>query len=487
MTPTWLALPGRTGRRPINPWIAFAIVAGGQLMVMLDVTVVFTALPSIQADLGLSDAERQWAVNAYTLLFGGCLLLGGRLSDLLGRRRMFVAGTALFTAASAADALATTPTQLIAARAVQGLGAAMLAPAALGVVTATFATGPGRARAMVAWAAVAACGGALGMLVGGALTDLLSWEWAFLINVPIGGAGLLAALLAIPPDAPAALRRRAFDAVGAVLVTLGLALLVLAIVQTETSGWLGSRTLLYAAGAAILLAAFVVAELRHPAPLVPLARLRSRPLVAANVGALAVLGGNAGAFFVVSIYLQQGRGWNALESGAAIMPLALSILAFAPLSEHVARRVGVRVPVVAGLLTTAVGAALLTGIGPDGSYPAEVLPGLVLLGAGTGTSYGPLTLIANDSLADEDAGLASGLYNTANQIGALLAVAAMSTIAESASGGVADPTAALATGTSAAFEGLAGALLLLAVLAVWAVRPRDVASLATGASRVPAL
>lgn len=476
----------RARSTPVSPWVVFVIVAAGQLLVIVDLTVVFTALPSIQADLGLSDIQRQWVVNAYVLLFAGCLMLGGRLADLLGKRRVFVAGVVLFTATSLTNALAPDGATLIASRALQGLGAALLAPSALSIVTATFPAGPRRATAMAAWGGVAAAGAGVGVLVGGGLTQAISWEWVFLVNLPVGAVAILASFVAIPADAPPQRARGSFDLGGAVTVTAGLGLLVMAIVEVETAGWLGLRTLVAATGAVVLLSAFVGIERGRDAALVPLPLLRSRMLVISNVGALVIYGASAGVLYFLSLHLQQVLAWEPFAAGAAFIPFLTMVLLSAFASERLAPRVGLRLPLLVGPVVAAVGVLMLTQIAPGGSYAGDVLPGLLVFGVGSGMCFGPLTFVANNSLRDDAAGLASGLYNTATQIGAVLTIAVLSTVAESARPEGGDPMVALTDGFAAAFAVQAVVLVLVCIVGAWAFRRRELAAMtAEPAVRAP--
>lgn len=480
-SPTSLRPAGLRDRLMRNPWVVFLIVACAQVMVVVDVTIVFTALPSMQADLGLSVVERQWVVNAYVLLFAGCLLLGGRLADVVGRRRMFLAGILVFTTASAGNAFITSPALLIASRGVQGLGAALLASAALSIVTVTFPAGPRRATAMAAWGAVGAAGGALGVLAGGALTQFLSWEWVFLVNLPIGAVTLLAALALIRPDVAEAGASRSFDVLGAVTVTAGLVLMVTAIVKVETAGWLGAATVGCAGASACLLIAFAAIERRQPTPLVPPACLRNRMLVCSNVSLMIVWGTSAGVFFLMSAYIQQVLGWAPLKAGTAFIPYFACVVAVAAISERLAPRIGLRPLILAGVFVSAVAVALLAGVGPHSTYAYDLAPGIALMGVGNAFFVGPMTLVANNSLRDADAGLGSGLYNTSTQIGTSLAIAAFSALAEHAARGAGDPAVALSDGIAAAFTAGAVVVLLAGLASALAFRKRDLAHMTSGA------
>ena len=313
-----------------NKWLVLVLVCIAQFMVVLDATVVNVALPSIQEDLGFSSSSLQWVVNAYTLAFGGFLLLGGRAADFVGRKRLFIAGVIVFTVASALAGLATSSEFLIVARALQGLGGAMVSPAALSIVTTTFKDGPERTRALSVWAAIAVGGAAVGLLLGGILTEYLSWEWAFFVNVPVGAAALLLSLRFIPESRVAT---AGVDVLGALSVTAGLTLLVYAIVRTQEYGWLAVETLGLAAVSAALLAAFVVTELRSKAPLVRLGIFRKRSLTSANVAMLAVAGGMFAVFYFASLYVQGILGFTPVQAGLAFLPLTAGIILFSAMAQ----------------------------------------------------------------------------------------------------------------------------------------------------------
>src|SRR5829696_7596550 len=335
-------------------WLVLVIVCLAQFMVILDATVVNVALPSIQADLGFSAANLQWVINGYTLVFGGFLLLGGRAGDLFGRRRLFLAGVAIFSFASLLNGLATSDTWLVVARGLQGLGGALVSPAALSIITTTFAEGEDRTKALGVWSAIAAGGGAFGLLLGGVLTDTLSWEWVFFVNVPVG---LATALLAIRyvPESRAALRTSGVDLPGAVTVTAGLIVLVYAIVKAEANGWGSAKTLGLAAIAAALLVAFVVIELRSAAPLIRLGIFRVRSLSGANAVLLLAAGGLFAFFFFASLYVQEILDFSPLEAGLAFLPVTVGIGLGAAFAQQLVKRIGVRVTTVIGMLIAAFG------------------------------------------------------------------------------------------------------------------------------------
>jgi EmrB/QacA subfamily drug resistance transporter len=463
-------------------WLVLVLVCIAQFMVVLDATVVNVALPSIQRDLHFTTSSLQWVVNSYTLAFGGFLLLGGRAADFVGRRKLFVAGVVVFTAASLLNGLSTTSEWLVAGRALQGLGAAMVSPAALSIVTTTFKEGADRAKALAVWAAIAVGGAAVGLLLGGILTEYLSWEWIFFVNVPIGIGAVLLSLRFVPESkAPGT---HGVDVAGAVSVTAGLTLLVYAIVKAQEFGWASAETLGMIGGAVVLLAAFVVIEMRSKAPLVRLGIFRIRSLTGANLSMLAVAGGMFSVFYFASIYLQQVLQFSPVQTGLAFLPLTAGIIVFSGVAQQIVAKVGVREVAMVGMGVAAVGLLLLSRAPVDGTYVADVLPGLLVMSAGLGLVFVPLTLIATTNVTDADAGLASGIFNSSQQIGGALGLAILSTVAATqTSNAVADaggaPNAqqqasALVDGFQAAFAIGAGLMLIGVVLAALLIRRRDV-------------
>jgi EmrB/QacA subfamily drug resistance transporter len=449
-------------RKSINPWIVLVLICLAQFMVVLDATIVNVALPSIQEDLGLSEGNLQWIVNAYTLVFGGFLLLGGRAGDLLGRKRVFLIGLVIFTGASLLDGLASSEGMLIGARALQGLGAALISPAALSIISTTFAEGRERARALGVWAAIAIGGSAVGLILGGVLTQYFSWPWIFFVNVPVGVVAFVLSLRLIP-ESRDALAHRSYDLAGAVTVTGGLMALVYAIVDAQSAGWGSAKTIGFFALSAALLGAFVVIELRAKAPLVRLSIFRTRSLLTANVSMFLAASGIFAMFFFNTLYLQRVLGYGPLEAGLAFLPFTAGIMISAGLASQFAPRVGVRPVAAAGMLLTIAGLLLLTQLPVNGSYLADVLPSIVLSSLGMGAVFMPLTLIATTGLHDDDQGLASGLFNTSQQIGGALGLAILSTLATSkmaSAGG--SPTEALVVGFHWAFA--AGAVVMVAAL-----------------------
>jgi len=417
-------------RHSTNPWVILLLVCIAQFMVILDATVVNVALPSIQKDLGLSEANLQWIVNAYTLVFGGFLLLGGRAGDLLGRKRLFLAGVVVFTVASLLNGLAVNSGMLIGSRALQGLGAAFISPAALSIISTTFAEGKERGKALGIWAAIASGGSAVGLVLGGVLTQAFSWPWIFYINVPVGVAAFLLSLRLIPEsiDEHAA---RSFDVLGAVTVTGGLMALVYAIVKAPQDGWTAAVTLGTFAISAILLASFVVIELRAAAPLVRLDIFRVRTLTAANVVMFLVASGLFAMFFFNSLYIQRVLDYGPLKAGLAFLPFTAGIMISAGLASQLTPRLGVRPIAVTGMIVTAIGMLLLLRIPVGGSYLVDVFPSIMLTSLGMGAVFVPLTLVATMGLADSDQGLASGLFNTSQQVGGAVGLAILATLAAS--------------------------------------------------------
>jgi EmrB/QacA subfamily drug resistance transporter len=458
-------------RHSTNPWVVLVLICFAQFMVVLDATVVNVALPSIQTDLGVSEANLQWVVNAYTLVFGGFLLLGGRAGDLLGRKRLFLGGVIVFTAASLLDGLSTSTGMLIGARALQGLGAAFISPAALAIISTTFKEGADRAKALGVWAAIAIGGSAVGLVLGGALTQAFSWPWIFYINVPVGIATFLFSLRLVPESRDET-AHRSFDIPGAVTVTGGLMTLVYAIVQTETKGWTSTQTIVTFLIAVALLVAFVLIELRAKAPLVRLSIFRVRSLSAANVVMFLVGSGLFAMFFFNSLYIQRVLGYGPLKAGLAFLPFTAGIMVSATLASQFGPKVGIRVTTAIGMVVAAAGLLLLTRIPVGGSYVTSVLPSLLLVALGMGAVFVSLTLVATTGLEDDDQGLASGLFNTSQQVGGALGLAILSTIAASHTNG--NSPAQLVRGFHWAFAGTAVFVLAGLVALVTMLRQRDV-------------
>jgi EmrB/QacA subfamily drug resistance transporter len=451
---------------------ALILLASAQFVVILDASIVNVALPSIGRDLEFSQDNLSWVVNAYTLFFGGFLLLGGRLADLLGRRRVFLSGLILFSLASLAGGLAQTELWLILARAVQGLGAAILSPAALSILTTMFAEGPERNRALGVWGAVAGSGGAVGVLLGGILTDQLSWEWVLFVNVPIGFAAAALVPLVLPESRDDR-ADRSFDIPGAVSITAGLALLVYALVDANDAGWGSTQTVVLLSAAAALIGAFVVIELRQRTPLMPFSIFRIRTLSAANVIGLLLGMALFAMFFFVSLYMQQVLGYDALKAGVSYLPLAGGIIVSAGLASQLVTRLGIKPVLIPGLLLIAAGLVWFAQIDTDGGYVSDILFPSLVCAFGLGFAFVPVTLGAVAGIDPDEAGLASGLINTSQQVGGALGLAVLSTIAfDGVPDGRPDP-AALTSGFQEAFLVGAGFSVVAAVIAVVAIRNRD--------------
>jgi len=473
-------------RHTTNPWVILVLVCMAQFMVILDATITNVALPTIQRDLGFSTTSLQWVVNAYTLLFGGFLLLGGRTGDLIGRKKVFIAGVAVFSTASLLCGLSQSGGMLIAARALQGFGAALVSPAALSIITTTFEEGPDRTKALGVWSAIAAGGAAFGLLLGGVLTQLLSWEWIFFVNVPVGIAAALLSLRHVP-ESRAPQRPESFDVGGAVSVTSGLIVLVYAIVKAQSFGWGSARTLGLTAAAIALLVAFVVIERRSDSPLIRLGIFRIRSLTVANIVLLAVGAGLFANFFFASLYVQRILGYTPIEAGFAFLPVTFGIGIGAGLAQQLIKRVDVRHVAVAGMALAAVGLYVLSLLPVDGSYVANLLPGLIPMSIGMGLAFVPITLIATTNVDGNDAGLASGLFNTSQQVGGALGLAVLSTLAADKTTSVlsslghpptpAEQPAAIVEGFQVAFTGAAILLACAAIVLAAFLRKRDTANI----------
>ncbi|THA26649.1 DHA2 family efflux MFS transporter permease subunit [Streptomyces sp. RKND-216] len=452
----------RRAQRPPHVWAVVLAACAGQFLVVLDVSVVNVALPSMRSDLGMSATGLQWVLNAYTLTFAGFMLLGGRAGDLFGRKRMFLLGLGVFVAASLAGGLAQDGWQLVAARAAQGVGAAVLAPSTLTILTTSFPEGPARTRAIGTWTAVGAGGGAAGGLVGGVLTDALSWRWVLLINVPVGALVLVAAALWVTESRLGG--RRRLDLPGALLVTGGLGAVAYGIVQTETTGWSSGQALGPLFGGVAVLGVFVAVEARTRAPLVPLKLFRLRSVSAAN---LAMFVNGAAMFcmwYFMSLYMQNALGYTPLQAGLGFIPQSLSIVLGSKLAPVLMQRIEARTLAVAGTLTAASGYLWQTGMHAGGDYFTTVLGPGVLMALGAGLSATPLAAVATAGAEPRDAGLVSGLVNTSRTMGGALGLAALSTVAATRIHG-SDP-ASEAAGYALAFGTGAWILLGSAVLMI---------------------
>jgi EmrB/QacA subfamily drug resistance transporter len=445
-------------------------------MVVLDATVVNVALPSIQRGLHFSAANLAWVVNAYTLIFGGFLMLGGRAADLLGRKRLFAVGIAVFSLASLLNGLAQSSAMLILGRGLQGLGGALLSPAALSIINTTFTETSERTKALGVWSAIAAGGGAVGLLLGGVLTDLASWEWIFIVNVPVGVAALALTLRYIP-ESKAHMEHRAFDLAGAVAVTAGLVVLVFGIVKSQAYGWGSPKTIGLLAGGAALLALFIAIESRSKAPLMRLSIFRVRTLSVADGVLLLVASGMFGMFFFASLYVQEILGYSPLRAGLAFLPVTGGIVVGAGIAQQLIRRLGVRNVSIAGITLATIGMVVLTQLPVHGTYAGDLLPGLIPMSIGMGLTFVPVTLLGTGGVSEDDAGLASGLFNTAQQVGGSLGLAILSTLAASQTSSVLRGAGALAARVSGYHVAFAAAAIMLgagALIMVLALRRRHV-------------
>jgi EmrB/QacA subfamily drug resistance transporter len=409
-------------------WLGLAVIVAAQFMVVLDVAIVNVALPSIKTDLGFSQESLQWVITAYSIFFGGVLLLGGRLADLLGRRRLFMAGLVLFTVMSLLDGLAWSEGSLILFRSLQGLGAALLSPAALSILTTTFREGRERNLALGIWGAASGSGGAAGVLLGGALTSALSWSWIFFINVP---AGVI--VLALTPfllsESRADLKHRYFDFAGAATITSGLMLLVYALTRATQHGWLTAETIGLLAASAALVVAFVVVELRSKAPLLPMRIFRLRTLAASNLTGLLMGGAIFSQFFLLTLYMQQVLHYSALKTGVAYIALTLAIILFSAVSQALVTRFGIRRVLTAGMLLSAAALVMFARLPVHGTYFADLFPAFLVSGIGLALAFIPMSIGGLTGVQQEDAGIASGLINTSQQIGGAIGVAVAVTIA----------------------------------------------------------
>jgi EmrB/QacA subfamily drug resistance transporter len=452
-------------------WIALILLCSAQFVVVLDASIVNVALPTIGEALDFTESSLPWVVNAYVLTFGGFLLLGGRLADLLGRRRVFMFGLVLFAIASLFGGLASDSGQLVAARALQGLGAAILSPAALSIVATTFKDGAERNKALGIWGAVAGSGGAAGVLLGGVLTDSLGWEWVLWVNVPIGIAAA-----AIAPTLIAESRNedevRHFDFAGAATITLGLSALVFALLDAEDAGWGSAQTIGILAAAALLLIAFVLIERRSRAPLVPFSIFRVRTITGANVVGILVGASLFSMFFFISLYMQQVLGYSAIKAGLSYLPLAVSIILSAGIASSLVTKVGFKPILATGMVLIAAGLLWFSQISPDGTFLADILGPSLLAAVGLGFAFVPVTIAAVSGIQDREQGLASGLINTSQQVGGALGLAILAAIANSEIGTSRDPVV-LTDGFASAFLVGAGFAILGLLATLSLIRGED--------------
>jgi EmrB/QacA subfamily drug resistance transporter len=459
-------------------WWALAVIVAAQFMIIVDVAIVNVALPSIQTDLHFTQESLQWVVTAYAIMFGGVLLLGGRMADLLGRRRLFIAGLVLFTISSLLSGLAWSEGSLILFRALQGLGGGLIAPAALSILMTMFAEGRERNMALGIWGAVSGSGGAAGVLLGGLLTSSFGWSWIFFINVPVG-----VAVIGVTPflirESRAQLAHRHFDVGGAVSITGGLMLLVYAMTRATQIGWGTAETIALLAASVGLIIAFLVIETRSKAPLLPLRIFQNRTLSAANVTGFLIGAALFSQFFLLTLYMQEVLHYSAKQTGVAYLTLTLSIIVFAGIAQSLVTRIGIRRVLPVGLALSAGGLVMFTQLPVDGHYFWDLFPGFLVSGIGLALSFVPMTIAALVGVDESDAGIASGLINTSQQIGGAIGLAAATTIAvtftnrfvDSHAGSSATDPAALNHGYQIAFWVLAGVAALASVLAAIMIEP----------------
>jgi EmrB/QacA subfamily drug resistance transporter len=452
---------------------ALLVLCAALFLDAMDVSSTGVALPSIRTDLGMSTSSLQWVVSGYVLGYGGFLLLGGRAADLLGRRRMFLASLGVFLVASALGGLANDGTLLIATRFIKGVSAAFTAPAGLSIITTTFPEGEARNRALSIYTATGATGFSLGLVLSGLLTEI-GWRWVFFFPVPIALITLLAAIRLVPDQGRPAVSARSFDVAGAVSMTVAMLLLVFTVVEAPEAGWGSARTLASLAVAGVILAAFVAREQRAAAPLVRLGILRSGSLVRANLGAMSLIGGWFGFQFIATLYMQQLRGWSALETGLAILPGGLLVAVLSPRIAPLVARFGVTPLIVAGLSMTVGAYALFLPIGLDSTYATAMLPTFVLAGLGFALAYGPLNIAATNGVAAEEQGLAGGLVNTSFQFGGALVLAVVTAVNDANAGTDGSPQALLDGFQAAIVVSLIAAILGVAATALrrrWDAQP----------------
>jgi EmrB/QacA subfamily drug resistance transporter len=434
-------------------WFALALLSAVQFMVVLDIAIVNVALPSIQVDLGFSQENLQWVISAYALVFGGFLLLGGRAADLLGRRRIFLVGIVLFTVSSLLAGLAWSEASLIGARAFQGLGAAVITPAALSILSTTFTEGSERNLALGVWGAVGGFGAAAGVLMGGILTSVLSWSWIFFVNVPVGITAFILTPILLRESRDASVK--SFDALGAILVTAGLSSFVYAITQAGNNGWTSAKTLSFFAAAAVLLVGFVAWEARHSEPLMRIGILRIKTVSGANVAGFILGTATFSLFLMLTLYMQDVLGYGPMKTGVAYLAVAGGAIFTSAIAAQLVNRIGVKPVLLIGMVSLTAGLLYFTQVSVHGSYLGDLLPGFLLVAVGLGFSFVPISIAALAGIEAHEAGLASGLINTTQQIGGALGIAALSTIATSRTtdalaGGASKPSA-LVTGFHGAF------------------------------------
>ena len=469
MTETPIGFP-----RPSSRWAALTLVVAAQFMVILDLAIVNVALATIKSDLGFSQASLQWVITAYAIVFGGFLLLGGRLADLLGRRRMFVAGVSVFTLSSVLCGLAWSETSLVGFRALEGLGGALLAPAGLSLLMTTFREGRERNVALGIWGAASGSGAAVGVLLGGVLTSALDWPWIFYINVPVGVAIVLLAPRYLTESRAELEAPRHFDFAGAGTITASLMVLVYALTRATQIGWGSAETILLLVTSAALAGAFVVVERRATAPLLPFRVFRGNSLAAANVVMALIAAIGFSQFFILTLYLQEVLGYSAARSGLAFTAIALTVAVTSNVAQRLVTWLGPQRVLAAGLLFATASEALLVRLPVHGDYATDLLPSFLLIGVGLGLSFVSVTIAALQGIAPSDAGIASGLVNTSRQIGGAVGLAVVSTVAASSTGrlGTAASAAELTHGFRISFLVLAGLGLAGVMLVGATLRPR---------------
>jgi EmrB/QacA subfamily drug resistance transporter len=463
--------PAATTRVSTN--VVLVVVAVAQFMIVLDATIVNVALPTIQRDVGFSEQSLVWILNAYTLIFGGFLLLGGRLADRLGRRRLFMTGVALFSAASLVCGLSQSEATLLVARGVQGLGGALVSPAALSIILTNFAEGPERNRALAVWGAIAGAGGAVGLLLGGLIVEALSWRWVFFVNVPVG-ALLLAAAPRRIPESRSEGAAGGYDVEGAVAITLGTIALVFTLIKANDWGWGSGRTVGGFIAAALLFTAFVLIERTQKNPLVPLRMFSARSLTAAAVTSLLLSASLFGVIFFITLYLQQVLGFSALKTGVAYMPMSLSIIGSSTIASRLVDRYSPKPVLVGGLVVATAGLLLLTRASGHSDYAEHVLPAMVVMGIGLGMSFVPVTIAATNGVPPQDSGLASGLLNTALQVGGALGLAILTSVSTPRTNDALDAGSSLRAALTHGFKGgfvAAACMCLLGLIVALAFLP----------------
>ena len=459
-------------------WWALALLSVVQFMLVLDIAIVNVALPSIKVDLGFSQENLQWVISAYALVFGGFLLLGGRAADILGRRRMFIYGLVVFTGASLLAALAWNEPSLIGARAIQGLGAAIIAPAALSILMTTFSEGKERNIALGVWGAVGGFGAAAGVLLGGVFTDLLSWEWIFFLNIPVGITALALAPVLLGESRD--IRTQGFDALGAVLVTAGLSTAVFGITQANDWGWSSTRTIGMFAAAVLLLVGFAIRETRATHPLMSFSIFRIKTVAGANIAGFILGTALFSMFLMLTLYMQQVLGYSPLKTGIAYIAVAGTSIVWAMVAQQLVTRVGVKPVLVTGMSLLTIGLLYFTQVSVEGSYLGDLLPGFLVIAMGMAFSFVSISIAALAGVQAKDAGLASGLINTSQQIGGALGIAVLSSVAvahtnSAATAGDAVPQA-LTSGFQAAFWVGAGIAAVGVVAALALIRKEELAA-----------